>query len=90
MNEKKRNQETADRILQNRQWNGRQFSVGDCVALLDGEIVAVAKSFDDALKQLRSADSDPGRGMLVEVKPAVLDVILRAVDALLWQRSSRR
>ena len=75
MNEKQKNQETADRIRQDFQWNGRRFGIGDCVALLDGEVIAVTKSLDDALRRLRSADPDPTRGMLVEVKPPVKDVI---------------
>ena len=75
MNETERNQQIADRICQDMQWNGRQFAMGDWVALLDGEIIAVADRVEDALGKLRSADPDPKRGMLFEARRPALDVI---------------
>ena len=75
MNEVRKNQEIADRICRDLQWNGRQFTVGDCVALLDGAVVAVAKDLDGALEALRSVDPDPSRGMVLEVTPPITDVI---------------
>jgi hypothetical protein len=49
--------------------------LGDFVALLDGEVVAVEKNADDAIAALRARDPDPKRGMVVEVAPASADVI---------------
>ena len=72
------NQETADRICSgNSSWNGRMFRYGECVALLDGEVIAVADDLDGALKSLRATDPNPRRGMVFEVSPSVLDVIRR-------------
>lgn len=39
--------------------NGKTFKDGDCVALLDGRIVAIADDPDDAISALRAIDPDP-------------------------------
>ena len=75
MNETLKNQQIADQICREFQWNGRQFTVGECVALLDGEIIAVAGSLDEALVALGAAEPDRTRGMLFEVRPPVVDVV---------------
>jgi hypothetical protein len=75
MTETEKNQRIADRICEEFQWNGRRFVVGDWVALLDGNIVTVTRSVDEALHRLRSADPDPRRGMLLQVGPQTVDVI---------------
>ena len=75
MNETLKNQQIADQICRKLQWNGRQFTVGECVALLDGEILTVADSLDQALVELRAAEPDRKRGMLFEVRPPVMDVV---------------
>lgn len=75
MSEHEKNQQVAHHICHHLQWNGRQFAIGDCVALLDGQIVAVAGTLDEALSQLRAVDPDSSRGMLVEVRPPVVNVI---------------
>jgi hypothetical protein len=75
MNERERNQELADSICRDFRWQGREFQLGECVALLDGTVVAVASNLDQALEVLRNIEPDPGRGMLVEVRKPVVDVI---------------
>jgi hypothetical protein len=75
MTETEKNQRIADRICDELRWNGRHFASGDWVALLDGEIVTVTRSVDEALHMLRSADPDPRRGMLLQVGPQSVDVI---------------
>ena len=75
MQETQRNQEIADSICRDLRWNGREFAVDDCVALLNGQIVAVTGSIDDALRELRVLEADPSRGMLFEVHPPVVNVI---------------
>jgi hypothetical protein len=75
MSEKQQNQEIADRICREIQWNGQQFRTGECVSLLDGTIVAVAPCLHDAVMALRKADPDPRRGMVFEVAPPVMDII---------------
>jgi hypothetical protein len=75
MNERLRNQEVADRICHDLQWDGQRFRLGDCVALLDGKVIAVTEDLDRALQALRSADPDTTRGMVVEVTPPTVDVI---------------
>jgi len=75
MNELETNQQIADRICRDFEYDGQQFTRGDCVAILDGEVVVVETSLDKALTRLRSLDPDPNRRMLLEVKPPVVEVI---------------
>jgi hypothetical protein len=75
MNERRRNQEIANRICHDLQWDGHRFHLGDCVALLDGKVIAVTEDLDRALQALRSADPDVARGMVVEVTPPTVDII---------------
>ena len=75
MNEKERNLRIAESILAEFAWNGRTFREGQCVALLDGRIVAVADNPDRAISALRAIDPDPQRGMVIEVAHPVVDVI---------------
>lgn len=75
MNERERNQQIADSICRDCKWQGREFQAGECVALLDGAVVAVVSDLDQALEALRTIDPDPQRGMLVEVREPVVDVI---------------
>ncbi len=53
----------------------RTIRQGDCVALLDGTIVAVADNPDDAISALRARDPDPKRGMVIEVAHPEVDVV---------------
>ena len=75
MNELQFNQQVAEQICDARQSNGRYFQAGEWVALLDGQVVAVAGDLDAALRSLRALDPDPGRGMVFEVAKPVTDVI---------------
>ena len=75
MSEKERNLRVAETLCREFEWNGRRFQDGDCVALLDGEIVAVADNPDDAISSLRTIDPDPQRGMVVQVSDPAVDVI---------------
>jgi hypothetical protein len=56
MNERLRNQEIADRICQDLQWDGQSFRIGDCVALLDEKVIAVTEDLDSALQAFRWVD----------------------------------
>ena len=49
MDEMQLNQQVAEKICEARQVNGRQFQLVACVALLDGQVVAVAGDLDAAL-----------------------------------------
>ena len=75
MKEMQFNQQAAEQICDARQANGRQFQTGEWVALLDGQVVAVAGDLDAALRSLRAVDPDPGRGMVFEVGTPVTDEI---------------
>jgi hypothetical protein len=98
MNEIQLNQQVAEQICDARQSNGRQFHAGEWVALLDGQVVAVARDLDAALRSLRALDPDPGRGMVFEVATPVTDVIRwgrawqscisRASTRAIWLKSS--
>lgn len=75
MNEVALNQQVAEQICHNNRWNGKELRRGDCVALLDGKVVAIARDLQGALSALRALDPDPHRGMVFEVAPPVIDVI---------------
>lgn len=75
MTEYEVNQRVAERICDGAGFEGRQFHNGDCVALLDGRVVAVAPDLAAALDQLRALDPDPNRGMVFEIRPNTPDVI---------------
>jgi len=75
MSELEKNQEIADSICRDFQWEGREFQLGECVALLDGEVVAVEPNLDQALQTLREIEPDARRGMLVEVRKPAVEVI---------------
>jgi hypothetical protein len=69
------NQRIAEEICDLGKCNGKQFQRGDCVALLDGKVVAVANDLDTALRTLRALAPEPHRGMLFEVAPRIVEVI---------------
>jgi len=75
MTEREQNQQVADAICDGFEWRGQRFQPGQCVALLDGEVVGVASALDEACRVLRDIDADPQRGMLVEVRRPVVEVI---------------
>ncbi len=75
MSERDINQKAAEEICNGFRLNGQEFRSGECVALLDGKVVAVAKDLGAALRALRGIDSNPHRGMICEVGPPVVDVI---------------
>ena len=75
MNDRERNLRIAESICAEFAWNGQSFRQGDCVALLDGAIVAVADNPDDAISALRARDPDPKRGMVIEVAHPEVDVV---------------
>lgn len=74
-NEKERNLRIAESMCRDFQWQGRKFREGDCVALLDGQIVAVANNPDDAVAALRALAANPQHGMVVQIALPVVDVI---------------
>lgn len=75
MSETELNQQTANQIRSAVQSNGKHYQPGDCLALLNGRVVAVAKDMSSALRALRAIDPDPKRGMLLEAGAPVTDVI---------------
>src|SRR5262245_19442447 len=77
MTETEINQKVAEQICANGQLNGTTFARGQSVALLDGQVVAVADRLETALKALRQMDPNPQRGMVFQVEPQMIDVIRR-------------
>ncbi len=75
MNELELNQHVAEQICHAERLNGRHFRPGQCVALLDGKVVAIAPDLDSAVNGLRALDANPNRGMVFEVRPQIVDVI---------------
>jgi hypothetical protein len=69
------NQQVAEQIGNAGRLNGKQFRSGQCVALLEGKVVAVADDLQAAPRTSRVLDADPRHGMVFEVGPPVTDVI---------------
>jgi len=90
MSELDANQQVAEQICNAGRFNGKAFKSGECVALLDGKVVAVANDLRAALRSLRTLDADPQRGMVFEVGPPVTDVIRGARNGnCLFSKPSR-
>jgi len=77
MHDNDRNLRIAQAVHREFEWEGRHFHEGDFLALLDGQVVAVENTADDAIAVLRALDPDPKNGMVVQVAPAAVDVIRR-------------
>jgi hypothetical protein len=75
MSEKDRNLRIAESITTRFAWNEQTFHEGDCVALLDGQIIAVAKTPEAAISALLAREPDPKRGMVIEVAHHTIDVV---------------
>ena len=75
MSDYEKNSEIARRLRTELMWEGRHFRKGEYVALLDGRVIAVGSSPDDAIAELRRQSPDAARGMVVELSPDQLDVI---------------
>lgn len=71
MTEQEINQRVAEEICEKYRLNGREFKRGECVALLDGKVVAVEKDLTAVVEVLQALAPDPQRGMVFEVGPLV-------------------
>ena len=76
MSEYEINKEIAAQICRDLEFDGRRFELGACVALLDGQVVSVNATLDEALRHLRSIEPRPERGMVLEVVPPTIDLII--------------
>ena len=75
MTEQELNQQTADRINNAGGLNGKQYGMGEWLALLDSKVVAVANDLDGAVTALRRLEPDPKRGMVFEIGRPIVDMI---------------
>jgi hypothetical protein len=75
MSELEINQRVAEQICNAGQLDGEQFFPGQCVALINGKVVAVENDLQAALRALRALEANPKRGMVFEVAAPVTDVI---------------
>lgn len=69
MTEYEANQRVAEQLCRDMQFDGQRFRDGQYLALLDGKVIAVANSLDDAVAAARAIEPDPLRGMIVDVYP---------------------
>ena len=74
-NEKDRNLRIAEAMCRDFEWQGQTFHEGEFVALLDGDVVAVADNPDDAIAARRAKDPNPQHGMVVPITQPTVDVI---------------
>jgi hypothetical protein len=75
MSEREINQKVAEEICNTYRLNGQEFHEGECVGLLDGKVVVIAKDLKTVVDAVRALDSNPNRGMGFEVGPLVPDCI---------------
>lgn len=75
MNDYDINQQVASQIREELRWGEQRFKQGDCIALLDGKVIAVKENMLEALTALRRAEAMPDRGMLIRVATPTVDVI---------------
>ena len=71
MTEYEMNVKVAEEICNTLHLNGTEFHLGECVGLLDGKVVGVAKDLAGAVKAVRALDSDVKRGLVFQVGPQV-------------------
>jgi hypothetical protein len=67
--------EAAKQICTTLSYGGRQFRLGEYVALLDGEVIAVADNFEAVHAALRDREPDWRRGLILQVATPEPDVI---------------
>lgn len=75
MTEREINQKVAEEICSTNRLNGQVFQQDECVGLLDGKVVVVAKDLKTVFDAVRSLDSNPTRGMAFQVRPLLPDCI---------------
>lgn len=68
-------QEIARQLCERLEYGGRLFHPGQYVAILDGKVVAVADSFEEADQSLSALEPDPRRGLVCLIEPPEPDVI---------------
>ncbi|HEU5318980.1 MAG TPA: hypothetical protein VFX49_22915 [Chloroflexota bacterium] len=73
--ERELDEQAADHIGRHFEWRGRQFRAGDFVALLGGEVVAAARTFDEAERAFLRVEPARRRGLICRVETPVPDVI---------------
>lgn len=77
MSKKELNLRVAETLWKEHRCNDQTVNDSDYVAILDGDIIAVADNPGDAISALRALDPDPRCGMVVDVRPPEMDVIRR-------------
>jgi hypothetical protein len=71
------NEALAHRICQDGEVDGQRLAAGSFVAIADGRVLGIGRSFDEADAHLVAAALPPGDGMICEVAPLQTDVIRR-------------
>lgn len=71
------NDAVARIICERRAFGGQRFEEGSFVAIADGRVIGVGKSFEKADACLATAGIESGEGMVCEVTEPVIDVIRR-------------
>lgn len=75
MSEHDKNRRVAEQMCQDFSWNVQPIQEGDCVAILDGNVVAVAHQPDEVIATLRKLEPNPRRGMVIQVSHPTRDMI---------------
>jgi hypothetical protein len=75
MNEYDHNRRVAKQMCQDFTWNNQPLHDGDCVAILDGNVVAVASHPDEAIATLRKLEPNPRLGMVIQVSHPTHNII---------------
>ena len=75
--ERELDERAAEHISRHFEWRGRRFEPGDFVALLGGEVVAVAATFDEVEREFLRVEPSRRRGLICRAETPVPDVIRR-------------
>jgi hypothetical protein len=73
--ENSENERLALEICQQRQVNGQRYEPGTFVAIAEGRVVGIGKSFEEADAFLVKTGVAAGVGMICEVAEPALDVV---------------
>lgn len=75
MSQSSSDQDVAREICSCLEFNGQRFRHGQYVAILDGRVIAVGDSFDEAQQALIAQAPNPYRGLICRVDEPVPDII---------------
>ena len=72
-----KDEEIAEQVCTTLTFRGRQFRLGEFVAILNGEVIASGDGFEEVDNALLHRGIEHGRGLVFQAGPPKPDIILR-------------